>query len=75
MSGMSEKFPDVKVKSAVARGLPQEVLVRLGERMNLLVVGAHPAGPVSRMFFGSVSVAVVEHASCPVAVVPTVPTD
>jgi nucleotide-binding universal stress UspA family protein len=75
MSGMAEKFPDVKVKSAVARGLPQEVLVRLGERMNLLVVGAHQAGRVSRMLFGSVSVAMVEHASCPVAVVPTAPAD
>ena len=73
MSGMGEKFPDVKVKSAVARGLPQEVLVRLGERMDLLVVGAHQAGRVSRMLVGSVSVAVVEHARCPVAVVPTEP--
>jgi nucleotide-binding universal stress UspA family protein len=75
MSGMAEKFPDVTVKTAMARGLPQEVLVSLGTRMNLLVVGAHQAGRVSRMLFGSVSVAVVEHASCPVAVVPTSPTD
>ena len=66
-------FPEVKVQAAVARGLPQEVLVTLGERMNLLVVGAHQAGRVSRMLFGSVSVAVVEHAACPVAVVPTAP--
>jgi len=56
MSGMAEKFPDVKVRTAMARGLPQEVLVSLGERMNLLVVGAHQAGRVSRMLFGSVSV-------------------
>ena len=75
MSGMAEKFPDVKVFAAVARGLPQEVLVSLGERMNLLVVGAHQAGRVSRMLFGSVSVAVVEHASCPVAVISTAPAD
>lgn len=71
MAGMAEKFPDVKVQSAMARGLPQEVLVTLGERMNLIVVGAHQAGRISRMLSGSVSVAVVEHASCPVAVVPT----
>lgn len=75
MSGMAEKFPDVKVQTAIARGLPQEVLVSIGSKMNLLVVGAHQAGRVSRMLFGSVSVAVVEHASCPVAVVPTSPTD
>jgi nucleotide-binding universal stress UspA family protein len=82
MSGIAEKFPEVNVHTALARGLPQDVLVTLGERMNLLVVGAHQAGRVdepghhgqegvSRMLFGSVSVAVVEHASCPVAVVPT----
>ncbi len=75
VAGLTEKFPDVKMRKAVARGLPQEVLVSLGERANLLVVGAHQAGRVSRMLYGSVSVAVVEHAACPVAVVPTVPAD
>jgi len=75
MAGMTEKFPEVNVRTSLARGLPQEVLVGLGERMNLIVVGAHQASRVSRMLFGSVSVAVVEHASCPVAVVPTVSTD
>lgn len=75
MAGMSEKFPDVKVQREVAAGLPQEVLVRLGERANLLVIGAPRAGRLSRMLFGSVSAAVVEHASCPVAVVPIEPAD
>jgi nucleotide-binding universal stress UspA family protein len=75
MSGMAEKFPDVTVRSGFARGLPQEVLVRLGERTNLLVVGTHQGGRVARMLSGSVSVAVIEHASCPVAVVPTAPAD
>jgi nucleotide-binding universal stress UspA family protein len=71
VAGMAEKFPDVKVQKGTAQGLPQQVLVDLGERANLLVVGAHQAGRVSRILYGSVSVAVVEHAACPVAVVPT----
>lgn len=75
MAGMAEKFPEVNVRTTLARGLPQEVLVRLSERMNLVVVGSRQAGRVLRMLFGSVSVAVVEHASCPVAVVPTAPAD
>ncbi len=71
MSGMEEKFPEVAVRTGMATGLPQHVLVRLGDRMNLVVVGDHQSGTVSRMLFGgSVSVAVVEHATCPVAVVP-----
>jgi nucleotide-binding universal stress UspA family protein len=47
----------------------------MGERMDLLVVGAHQSGRVSRMLFGTVSVSVVEHATCPVAVVPLSPVD
>ena len=71
MAGMAEKFPEVNVRTTMAMGLPQDVLVHVGERMNLLVVGAHQSSKVSRLLFGgSVSVAVVEHANCPVAVVP-----
>jgi nucleotide-binding universal stress UspA family protein len=70
LAGMSEKYPEVAVHIEMARGLPQEALVRLGERMNLVVVGAHQSGRVSRMLFGLVSISVVEHATCPVAVVP-----
>ena len=70
MAGMSEKYPEVNVTTRMARGLPHEVLAQLGERMNLIVVGAHQANRVSQMVFGSVSVALVERATCPVAVVP-----
>ncbi len=70
IAGMSQKYPDVNVHTELARGLPQEALVAVGERMNLIVVGAHRTGRLSRMLFGSVGVAVVEHAKAPVAVVP-----
>ena len=75
MAGMTEKYPDVHVTTTMARGIPQEALVRLGERMDLIVVGAHQNSRLSQAFFGSVSVAVVENATAPVAVVPlsTVP--
>jgi nucleotide-binding universal stress UspA family protein len=70
MAGMSEKYPDVGVSTLMARGLPHEVLAHLGERMNLIVVGAHQARRAAQMVFGSVSVGLVERATCPVAVVP-----
>ncbi len=70
MAGLAEKHPDVRARTRLAGGLPQEQLVRMGERMNLIVVGAHQSGSVKRMLFGSVSIAVTEHATCPVAVVP-----
>lgn len=70
VSGMAEKFPDVRVHAEVARGLADDLLVRTGERMNLAVVGAHHGGAAAEVIFGSVAASVVEHASCPVAVVP-----
>ena len=70
MAGMSEKYPDVHVTTRLDKGRPEDNLVRVGERMNLIVVGAHQVGPFKRAVFGSVSVEVVEHAACPVAVVP-----
>lgn len=71
VSGMGEKFPDVRVEIELARGYAGECLVRMGERMNMIVVGAHHAGAISGIVFGSAATAVVEHATCPVAVVPT----
>lgn len=70
MAGMGERYPEVRVQTEVARGMPEEVLVRLSERMDLIVVGAHQGSWARQLLLGSRSVAVVEHASCPVAVVP-----
>jgi nucleotide-binding universal stress UspA family protein len=70
MAGMGEKYPEVRVTTRLARGIPQEALLRLGDRMDLVVVGAHQDSRVSQAIFGSVSVAVVENSSRPVAVVP-----
>jgi nucleotide-binding universal stress UspA family protein len=70
MAGLAEKHPDVRARTQLAGGLPQDELVRMGERMNLIVVGSHQSGSVKRMLFGSASISVTEHATCPVAVVP-----
>ena len=71
VAGLREKYPDVPVRTALARGLPDECLVQMGKRMNLVVVGSHHGGAASEVMFGSVAASVVEHATCPVAVVPT----
>jgi nucleotide-binding universal stress UspA family protein len=71
VSGLREKYPDVPVRTELARGLPDECLVQMGKRMNLVVVGSHHGGAASAVLFGSVAASVVEHATCPVAVVPT----
>ena len=70
VSGLAEKYPDVRVTTELARGLPDQCLTTMGERMNMVVVGAHHGGVASEIAFGSVAASVVEHATCPVAVVP-----
>ena len=71
MAGMAEKYPEVLVRTEMARGLAAEALVAPGERMNLVVVGAHQAGRSGCCSGRCISV--VEHATCPVAVVPLAP--
>lgn len=70
VSGMGEKFPDVNVRTELARGLPDDCLIKAADRMDMVVVGFHRQHRVPGMVYGSVASAVVEHASSIVAVVP-----
>lgn len=70
LAGFAEKYPDVTVHSEIDRGMPERCLLRLADRMNLLIVGIHHGSRAEQFMFGSVSVWLVEHASCPVSVVP-----
>ena len=70
MAGMAEKYPDVIVITQLSRGLPQDVLLDLSETMSLVVVGSHQRTRVEHLWHGATSVAAVEQATCPVAVVP-----
>jgi len=70
ISGLREKYPDVPVRTELARGHPEECLLKIGKRMHMVVVGSHHGGAASEAVFGSVAASVVEYATCPVAVVP-----
>jgi nucleotide-binding universal stress UspA family protein len=70
MAGLGERHPDVRTSVRSARDLPELDIVRAASRADLLVVGTHQRGLVGRLLFGSVSTKVLEHATCPVAVVP-----
>lgn len=70
VAGLAEKYPDVRADLQLARGLPDDVLVRASERMDLLVIGRHQRTFLGRALRGDVAAAVVEHATCAVAVVP-----
>ena len=54
-------------------GNPVEVLVELGRTADLLVVGARGRGGFRHLLTGSVATQLVNHAPCPVTIVPSGP--
>ena len=70
VSGQSERFPDVRVALRVLPGRPTARLLRVAERMDLLVVGRHRGHGVREVATGHVHTSIVDRVACPVAVVP-----
>lgn len=70
LAGLGEKYPDVTVSREGVDGPPEQRLVDLSDGAVALVVGGHAGGVASEILTGSVSTSVVEHARCPVVVVP-----
>lgn len=61
--------PEVVVRRQVAQGAPRGALLDAASAAQLLVVGARGRGGLRGMMLGSVSLALLHHAPCPVAVV------
>ena len=70
MAGVSERYPDVHTSVRTTTGLPEQEAARTASRADLLVLGTRQRGVLGRLVAGSVSTAILEHATCPVAVVP-----
>ncbi|MGH4007146.1 MAG: universal stress protein [Pseudonocardiaceae bacterium] len=69
LAGWQDKYPGVSVEPRVIhRQLPAAALIELGRQARMIVVGAHGRGGFTRLLLGSVSHAVAQHATCPVAV-------
>jgi nucleotide-binding universal stress UspA family protein len=62
-------YPDVRVTRLVQQGAPRAALLEAAARAQLLVVGARGRGGLPEMTLGSVSLAVLHHAPCPVTVI------
>lgn len=70
MAGKREKYPAVEAHTILSQRMPEQCLLDLADQVDLLVVGVHHQSRAAQFMFGSVSVWLVEHATCPVAVVP-----
>jgi nucleotide-binding universal stress UspA family protein len=66
-----DRFPNVQVTTAALRGGAAGVLVGAAHGAPLIVVGAHRARSAVSVGVGAVVCALLAHAACPVAVVPT----
>jgi nucleotide-binding universal stress UspA family protein len=60
----------VEVRQRVAGGHPAQVLIDAAQRAHLLVVGSRGHGTFSAALLGSVALQCIQHAPCPVVVVP-----
>lgn len=70
LAGSRERQPDVPVERRTVRGRPRETLIEGSKTARLLVVGARGRGGFAGLLLGSVSQAALQHAECPVVVVP-----
>ena len=64
-----EVAPDLRIGHAVAEGSPIDMLLEMSRDCTMVVMGSRGLSGLSGMVLGSVSGAVVSHASCPVVVV------
>ncbi len=69
LAGWQERYPDVAVKSRADYGQARSSLIDASAGAILLVVGSRGRGGFLRLLLGSVSLAVLNSAHCPVAVI------
>jgi nucleotide-binding universal stress UspA family protein len=61
---------DIAVEARAEIGTPRELLAALGAEVDLLASGSRGWGPIGRVVVGSTSRFLIQHAACPVVVVP-----
>lgn len=71
LADLQVKHPDVSMRREVIPADPATALVTASREQSLLVVGNHAKHALTGSVLGSVSQAVLHHATCPVAVVPS----
>jgi len=66
---LKKDHPEVAVQPHIAAGSARAALLEAAHNAQLLVVGSRGMGGVPGMMLGSVSLAMLHHAPCPVGVI------
>ena len=69
MSKLQADHPELVLHRQLEQGAPRSALLAAASRGQLLVVGARGRGGLRKMMLGSVSIALLHHAPCPLTVV------
>jgi nucleotide-binding universal stress UspA family protein len=69
MAELAQEFPQVPVEHIVVRGRPGRTLLDYGQHARMIVVGTRGRTGFAGLLLGSTSQTVVQHGTCPVAVV------
>ena len=69
LAGLNGSRPELVTVEAV-HGFPVEELINAGHDADMIVLGSRGAGGFTRLLLGSTAGQVVQHAHCPVLIVP-----
>jgi nucleotide-binding universal stress UspA family protein len=69
LAGLDGPHPDTVTVTAV-HGFPVAELISAGQDADMIVLGSRGTGGFARLVMGSVSSQVVQHAHCPVLIIP-----
>ena len=69
LAGLGDSRPESVTVRAV-HGFPAEELINAGKDADMIVLGSRGVGGFTRMLMGSTAGQVVQHAHCPVLIVP-----
>jgi len=70
LDGWVDQFPDVPVRAVIRRCSAAAAVLDMADDSEMVVLGSRGRGPVTSALLGSTSRSVIQHAFCPVMVVP-----